>query len=362
LSVKSIAQAFLDNLLCVYERYLEVSSVDDQYRALARTIRDHLLHRWVQTIRTYQKVNPRTVCYLSAEYLPGPLMDNNLLSLGIKENTREALASLGIDLNNLIAYEVEPGLGNGGLGRLASCFLDSLATLQMSAIGYGIRYEFGIFSQLISNGEQVECTDTWLHFGNPWEIRRPHIAHDVKIGGHTQWYLDSQGRSRVRWVEREVFRGVAVDTAIAGHGVKTVNLLRLWSAEAMEAFDFRVFNEGDYAGAVMRGVRSATISKILYPNDEPEIGKRLRPPPGAPFRHVFLAGYAAYSPKHGSSSGILSHQIRRPAQRHTPGHCRGRAHAVVGRRARVNAIPPLTSLHGRSSLGAGQRPAISWRN
>ena len=276
LSEKSIAQAFLDNLLCVYERFLEVSTVDDQYKALAHTIRDHLLHRWLQTVRTYQKVNPRTVCYLSAEYLPGPLMDNNLLSLGIKENTRQALASLGIDLNTLIAYEVEPGLGNGGLGRLASCFLDSLATLQISAIGYGIRYEFGIFSQMIRNGEQVECTDTWLRFGNPWEIRQPHIAYDVKIGGYTEWYLDSQGRSGVRWVEREVFRGVAVDTTIAGHGTKTVNLLRLWSAEAMDAFDFNVFNEGDYAGAVMRGVRSATISKILYPNDEPEIGKRLR--------------------------------------------------------------------------------------
>ena len=150
-SEKSIAQAFLDNLLCVYETFLEVSSVDDQYRALAHTIRDHLLHRWVQTMRTYQEVNPRTVCYLSAEYLPGPLMDNNLLSLGIQENTREALASLGINLHTLIAYEVEPGLGNGGLGRLASCFLDSLATLQIPAIGYGIRYEFGIFSQLIRN-------------------------------------------------------------------------------------------------------------------------------------------------------------------------------------------------------------------
>lgn len=276
LSAKSIAQAFLDNLLCMQERFLEVSSVDDQYRALAYTVRDRLLRRWAHTIRTYQEVNPRTVCYLSAEYLPGPFMDNNLLSLGIQENTREALAGLGIDLNRLLAHEVEPGLGNGGLGRLASCFLDSLATLQIPATGYGIRYEFGIFSQMIRNGEQVECTDTWLRFGNPWEIRRSHIAYDVKIGGYTDRYLDEAGRSRVRWVEHEVFRGVAVDTAIAGHGVDTVNMLRLWCAEAKDAFDFRVFNDGDYAGAVMRGVRAATISKVLYPNDEPEIGKRLR--------------------------------------------------------------------------------------
>ncbi len=276
LSEESIRAAFLDNLFYVQGRFLEVASPNDMYKALAYTVRDRLLHRWVDTIHAYQKANPRTVCYLSAEYLPGPFLGNNLLNLGIAEPTRRALAGLGIDLEVLLEHEEEPGLGNGGLGRLAACFMDSLASLQVPAISYGIRYEFGIFNQLIRDGEQLETTDNWLRFGNPWEVRRPHIAYDVKIGGYTEQTTDAQGRFGVRWVPHEVFHGIAIDTPIVGHGVKTVNLLRLWSAEAAEAFDFHAFNRGDYYGAVVREVRSETISKVLYPNDEPEIGKRLR--------------------------------------------------------------------------------------
>ena len=276
LSEESIRLAFLDNLFYVQGRFPEVASIDDQYKALAYTIRDRMLHRWVATVRAYQQTNPRTVCYLSAEYLPGPFMGNNLLNLGITEQTRKALAGLDIDLDRLVSYEEEPGLGNGGLGRLAACFMDSLATLEIPAIGYGIRYEFGIFNQLIRDQQQVETSDTWLRFGNPWEVRRPHIAYDVSVGGHTEQYVDEHGIKRVRWVPQDVFRGVAIDTPILGHGVNTVNLLRLWSAEAAEAFDFHAFNRGDYYGAVLREVRSGTISKVLYPNDEPEIGKRLR--------------------------------------------------------------------------------------
>ncbi|CAB1367458.1 glycogen/starch/alpha-glucan phosphorylase [Denitratisoma oestradiolicum] len=276
MSEEAIRLAFLDNLFYVQGRFLEVASLDDKYKALAYTVRDRLLHRWVSTIRTYQQANPRTVCYLSAEYLPGPFMGLNLLNMGIEEPTRKALQSLGIDLESLIAYEQEPGLGNGGLGRLAACFMDSLATLQIPATSYGIRYEFGIFQQDIRNGEQVETTDNWLHYGNPWEVRRPQISYDVKIGGHTEHYTNEQGLHRVRWVPHETFRGVAIDTPILGHDVNTVNLMRLWRAEAAEALDFHAFNEGDYYGAVLREVRSETISKVLYPNDAPEIGKRLR--------------------------------------------------------------------------------------
>ena len=276
LSEESIRLAFLDNLFYVQGRFLEVASLNDKYKALAFTVRDRLLHRWVSTIHTYQQVNPRTVCYLSAEYLPGPFMGNNLLNLGIEDSTRRALAGLGIDLDELIEHEEEPGLGNGGLGRLAACFMDSLATLEISAISYAIRYEFGIFNQVIKDGRQLETTDNWLHFGNPWEVRRPNICYDVRLGGHTEQYEDDQGNFRVRWVHGEIFHGVAIDTAILGHDVNTVNLLRLWSAEASEGFDFNAFNRGDYYGAVMREVRSETISKVLYPNDEPEIGKRLR--------------------------------------------------------------------------------------
>jgi starch phosphorylase len=276
LSEDSIRRAFLDNLFYVQGRFPEVASLDDKYKALAYTIRDRLLHRWVATVRAYQQANPRTVCYLSAEYLPGPFTGNNLLNLGIEEVTRKALAELRLDLDELLDHEEEPGLGNGGLGRLAACFMDSLATLQISAISYGIRYEFGIFNQAIQNGEQVETTDNWLRFGNPWEVRRPNIACKVKLGGHTERYQDDAGQWRVRWVPAESFRGVAIDTPILGHGVNTVNLMRLWSAEAAEGFDFHAFNRGDYYGAVVREVRSETISKVLYPNDEPEIGKRLR--------------------------------------------------------------------------------------
>ncbi|OFZ89627.1 MAG: glycogen phosphorylase [Betaproteobacteria bacterium RBG_16_64_18] len=275
-SEEAIRLAFLDNLFYVQGRFLEVASVDDQYKALAYTVRDRLLHRWVSTVQTYQRRNPRTVCYLSAEYLPGPFLGSNLLSLGIEENTRKALAGLDIDLDTLIAHELEPGLGNGGLGRLAACFMDSLATLQIPAVGYGIRYEYGIFTQLIRDGEQVEITDNWLHFGNPWEVQRPQISYDVKIGGHTEHLTDDLGKYRVHWAPHDVYRGVAIDTPIAGHGVNTVNLLRLWSAKAAEGFDFHAFNRGDYYGAVLRETRSETISKVLYPNDEQDGGKRLR--------------------------------------------------------------------------------------
>jgi starch phosphorylase len=276
LSEESIRLAFLDNLFYVQGRFLEVASLNDKYKALAFTIRDRMLHRWVSTLQTYQQTNPRTVCYLSAEYLPGPYTGNNLLNLGIEAPTRRALESLGLDLDELLEHEEEPGLGNGGLGRLAACFMDSLASLEISAIGYGIRYEFGIFRQVIHNQEQVETTDNWLHFGNPWEVRRPNISYEVSLGGHTEQYTDDRGHMRVRWMPSETFHGIAIDTPILGHGVNNVNLLRLWSAEAAEGFDFHAFNQGDYYGAVMREVRSETISKVLYPNDEPEIGKRLR--------------------------------------------------------------------------------------
>ncbi len=275
-SAEAIRLGFLDNLFYVQGRFLEVASIDDHYKALAYTVRDRLLHHWVSTIQTYQRANPRTVCYLSAEYLPGPFLGNNLLSLGIEDNTREALAALNIDLDALIAHEEDPGLGNGGLGRLAACFMDSLATLQIPAICYGIRYEHGMFNQVIRDGEQVETADHWLRLGNPWEVRRPQIAYDVKVGGHTEPFAGEQGRSGVRWAAQETFRGVAIDTPIVGHGVVNVNVLRLWSAETAEGFDFVAFNRGDYAGAVLRKVRSETISKVLYPNDEQEIGKRLR--------------------------------------------------------------------------------------
>ena len=275
-SVDALHQAILDNLFFVLGRFPAVASRQDYYQALAYTVRDRLLYRWLRTAQTYKAQRSRTVCYFSAEYLPGPHLANNLLALGILDNTREAVRRLGLELDELIAEEHEPGLGNGGLGRLAACYLDSMATLRMPGIGYGLRYEFGIFRQDIRDGWQVEVSDSWLREGNPWELRRTRIAFDLKLGGQVERYFDALGHECLRWVPRETVRGVAYDTPIPGYGVNNTNLLRLWAAEATIDFDFQVFNSGDYFGAAGRKIRSETISKVLYPNDEPEVGKRLR--------------------------------------------------------------------------------------
>jgi starch phosphorylase len=200
---------------------------------------------------------------------------NNLINLGILDEARAAGEELQLDFEAVVEQEEEPGLGNGRLGRLAACYMDSLATLQIPAIGYGIRYEFGFFDQVIENGWQVERTDAWLRNGNPWEIPRPKLRFPVKFGGHTEQHQDD-GELRVRWVPDLVVNGVACDTPILGYGVDNVNLLRLWKSEAPLSFDFQAFNVGDYYGAVNAKVLAENISKVLYPNDEPEAGKELR--------------------------------------------------------------------------------------
>jgi starch phosphorylase len=276
LTAADLKQAFLENLLFGMGRSPVVATKHDAYTALALTVRDRLLRRCVQTLEAAAEKGTRVVAYLSAEFLPGPHLANNLLNLGITGPTREAMTELGIDLDALLEEEEEPGLGNGGLGRLASCYMDSLASVEVPAIGYGIRYEFGIFDQVIHDGWQTEITDKWLRFGNPWEINRPELTHDVKFGGHTETWTDEQGRYRVRWVPDEVVKGIAYDTPILGHGVDTCNALRLWKAEAVESFDFAAFNQGDYMRAVDAKMESENITKVLYPNDEPAQGKRLR--------------------------------------------------------------------------------------
>jgi starch phosphorylase len=276
LSSDTLARALRDNLYYTQGRIPEVATRHDWYAALAYTVRDRLLQRWIQTVHTFMRQDTRVVSYLSAEFLMGPHLGNALVNLGIVEETRQAAARLGLDLNELLQQEEEPGLGNGGLGRLAACFLDSLATLEVPAIGYGIRYEFGIFDQLIRDGWQVEITDKWLRYGNPWELARPEIAFDIGLEGHTETYHDHAGRFCVRWVPGRLVKGVAYDTPVLGYRVNTANLLRLWKAEAAESFDFEAFNVGDYFGAVDEKVSSETITKVLYPNDEPYQGKQLR--------------------------------------------------------------------------------------
>jgi len=274
--VEALAQSFLDNLLFVQGRSVERATVNDLYMALAHTVRDRLVERWISTTRNYQAQDVRVVCYLSAEFLTGPHLANNLIYLGIYDEAEQAMRKLGLDLNLLIEQEGEPGLGNGGLGRLASCFMDSLATLDIPAIGYGIRYEYGIFDQQIRDGWQVESTDNWLRLGNPWALERPEDAFEVKMGGHTETHTDARGRVHVKWVPERLVRGVPHDTPILGYRTNTANTMRLWSAQAVESFNFGVFNHGDFFGAVADKVASENLSKILYPNDEGTQGKQLR--------------------------------------------------------------------------------------
>ncbi|MEJ2403432.1 MAG: glycogen/starch/alpha-glucan phosphorylase [Candidatus Thiodiazotropha sp.] len=274
--VDAICHSFLDNLYFVQARFPEVASHNDFYLALAWTVRDRLLSNWIDTASTYYRKASRSVCYLSAEYLPGPHLRNAMLALDIEPQIRQAMSELGLDFDDIAAQEPEPGLGNGGLGRLAACYLDSLATLQIPAIGYGIRYEFGIFEQAISNNRQVELADKWLRGGNPWEIPRPEISFEVGFSGTTEHYTDESGRYRVRWQPRRRVKGIAYDTPIPGYRVATVNLLRLWNAQACESFNLDAFNVGEYMRAVEEKIASETISKVLYPNDEPLQGKRLR--------------------------------------------------------------------------------------
>jgi starch phosphorylase len=274
--VDALAQSFLDNLLFVQGRSPERATVNDLYMALAHTVRDRLVERWIQTVKNYQTQDVRLVCYLSAEFLTGPHLANNLINLGIYDEAEQAMRQLGIDLSALIEQEEEPGLGNGGLGRLASCFMDSLATLDIPAIGYGIRYEYGIFDQQIRDGWQVESTDKWLRLGNPWALERPEDAFEVKLGGRTERRTDAKGRVHVEWIPQRVVRGVPHDTPILGYRTNTANTMRLWAAQAVESFDFETFNQGDFIGAVADKVSSENISKILYPNDEGVQGKQLR--------------------------------------------------------------------------------------
>jgi starch phosphorylase len=276
LDADALQRDVIDNLICLQARYPAIATPHDWYMALAYSVRDRMLARWVATVQAYAAREVRVACYLSAEFLIGPQLGNNIVNLGIEANARAAMQALGQDLDMLLALEEEPGLGNGGLGRLAACYMDSLATLETPAIGYGIRYEFGIFDQEIRDGWQVEITDKWLQKGNPWEIVRPDVTFYVSFGGRTESQTDAQGHLRMRWIPANKVKGVACDIPTLGFRVNTCNTLRLWKSEAVESFDLQDFNAGDYYQAVQDKVISETLSKVLYPNDEPEAGKRLR--------------------------------------------------------------------------------------
>ncbi|WP_431803992.1 glycogen/starch/alpha-glucan phosphorylase [Microbacterium sp. bgisy203] len=274
-TVDGFVRQFLRNLN--YERGvpLSASSDNDRYFAFALTVRDYLVARWLEDLRRQRETQAKGVCYLSAEYLLGRQLDNDLLASGLTEIATEAMASCGIDIDDLRAQEVEPGLGNGGLGRLAACFIDSLATMSVPNIGYGIRYEYGIFRQTFEDGQQVEQPDAWLTLGSPWEFPHPEFARTISFGGHTETY-DDEGTTRTRWVPAWNVQAVPYNYMVPGYLNGRVNTLRLWGAKATNSFDLRVFNSGDFQDAVSAQTQAETISKVLYPEDSTPQGKELR--------------------------------------------------------------------------------------
>jgi starch phosphorylase len=275
-SSEVIKQAILDHLFYIQGKSKKFATANDWYMAVAYTVRDRLMKNWMKTLEKLEDKNIKVVGYLSAEFLMGPHLGNALINLGIEDQVKEAVTALGLNFTDIISQEEEPGLGNGGLGRLAACYLDSLSTTGVPAVGYGIRYEFGIFDQEIKDGWQVEITDKWLRYGNPWEIARPELTYRVKYGGYTETYTDENGKYRVRWIPDIEVKGVAYDTPVPGYKNEVINLLRLWKSEAVESFDFSAFNTGDYYGSVDKKITAENVSKVLYPNDELEQGKKLR--------------------------------------------------------------------------------------
>jgi glycogen phosphorylase len=275
-SAAEFEQLVIENLYHMHGQALQSASRHDAYMALAYTVRDFLIERWRKTSETYYRTNPKFVYYLSAEYLPGKQLPQNLLYTDTVELVRKSLARYPVKLDEILELDAEPGLGNGGLGRLAACFLDSLATLSIPAVGYGIRYEFGIFEQAFENGQQVERPDNWLRGGNPWEFPQSDEMVEIGFGGWSEHYRDAEGDLRMRWLPDQRVLGEPCTMLVPGFGNETVNILRLWRARATEEFDFQLFDVGDYVRAVEQKVKSENISKVLYPNDETIQGKYLR--------------------------------------------------------------------------------------
>ncbi len=273
---EGIKRSFSSNLQYALAKDQYTATERDNFMALGIALRDRLVERWILTQQSYHKKNLKRVYYLSLEFLIGRLLGNYILNLGLWEATRKALEEFGLNLEEVREEEVDAGLGNGGLGRLAACFLDSLATLGVPAHGYGIRYDYGIFNQKIVNGYQVERPDEWLKHGNPWEFARPEYSQKIKFYGNTNMYHDKKGRLAVEWVNTEDVIAMPYDTPVPGYQNDVVNTLRLWSARGSEEFDLKYFNDGDYEHAVYEKMFSENISKVLYPNDATSAGRELR--------------------------------------------------------------------------------------
>lgn len=271
-----LQRSFLRHLqyTLVKDKYSATKS--DLYHALAYAVRDVLVDRWLDTQQSYYINDAKRVYYMSMEFLMGRTLGNSLINLGIMEEWQTALKQMGIDVDDLQEEEWDAGLGNGGLGRLAACFLDSMATLSLPAYGYGIRYEYGMFYQKIVNGAQAEFPDNWLRYGNPWEFDRQEHLHQVKFNGRVDSFADEKGEMHYSWVDTTDVMALAYDFPVPGYGNETVNTMRLWSAKSTRDFELGSFNQGNYIGAVESKMRTENISKVLYPADHMAEGKELR--------------------------------------------------------------------------------------
>ena len=276
LDPESIRKSFVQQVQYTQGKHPSAATRLDHFISLARVARDRMYDRWTRTWQRRERQQPKVVYYLSLEFLMGRLLDDGLLNLGIQEETRAALAGVGIDLDQVLEQEPDAGLGNGGLGRLAACFLDSMATLGIAGMGYGIRYDYGIFRQEIVGGVQQEAPDHWLEYGNPWEIARPERTYKVRFGGRVIQYTGASGRTVHEWVDTQDVIALPFDTPVPGYKNQVVNTLRLWSARATHDFDISYFNRGDYIRSVAEKSSSENISRVLYPNDSTPAGKELR--------------------------------------------------------------------------------------
>jgi len=275
-TAEDILRGFLSNLeYSIAKDYFSLKPYDE-FLSLAYTVQERLIERWILSRQQYHMKNIKRVYYLSMEFLLGRLLADSIINLKLEGPCGKALEQLGLNLEEIIDQEHDAGLGNGGLGRLAACFLDSMATRKLPSLGYGIRYDFGIFNQKIVNGNQVERPEMWLQFRNPWEIERLEFKQTIKFYGKTMWVKESDGKSRILWVDTIDVIAVPYDIPIPGYGVNNVNALRLWSARAAEEFNFQEFNQGDYIGACESKLDSENISKVLYPNDNNVSGRELR--------------------------------------------------------------------------------------
>ena len=272
----SMGTSILNHLRFTMARHPGNATRDEWWTATCYAVRDRLLDRFMKTQAVHAEKKVRRAYYLSLEYLMGRLLINNLHNSGLYTQTHEALEALGQNLDDIAAEEADMGLGNGGLGRLASCFLDSLATLDLPAIGYGIHYEFGLFRQEFRDGHQIEHPDAWQEKGCPWEIMRPNYAQEIKLYGRVEHRMSDCGAFKPVWVDYKTMEGMPFDVAIVGYGAETVNFLRLWESKSSQEFDLDIFNDGGYVDAVREKAMGETISKVLYPNDSTENGKELR--------------------------------------------------------------------------------------